>query len=518
MIYKILNKLIFFFLILVIFIIFYFIYYFTYFNLLMCILVKCWLCTINSLKYLIRFIRIEYYFFVQIYKIWLKNVMLIWQSNYKYLYKIVSLLFIFNVLSVYNRCLEGNYILLLQSTIIISFYSKIFLKNFLKKIYIKYKKKKFHYKQKNVLTQNINNILLIVIFYLIISNVKIYILDLMFYINKFKLIENFILIIFIILIAAYISLLERQVVGILQQRFGPSLTGGFWSLIQPIADGFKLLIKEIIIPSKSKIFLFLLAPIYTFVLTLSIWTLIPFSSNSSLLIWNKEYNILIILVLLIIVSYGPVIGGWASNNKYALFGSYRSIALSGSYGITIGLLLSFPVLYSQSFNLNNIVYGQENCWYILPIFEASVFFWIILLTEIKKVPFDVSESEAELSSGYLIEYSGFNFALFIIAEYVSILLLVTLFILLFFGGWLPFEKSIWCVNLVFKMVFNSWIFFFSNILDFINFSLKILLILIFYLTIRTVLPNYRFDYIMVIHWKYLFPFILSLLILNILYV
>lgn len=249
-----------------------------------------------------------------------------------------------------------------------------------------------------------------------------------------KLVNPLCTVIIIVLASAYISLLERQTVAILQQRFGPSLTGGFSALLQPIADGFKLLTKEIIIPTKSKTFLYLLAPVYTFVTGLGLWALIPTSSLSYLITLNHEFAVLIILVLLILASYGPIFGGWSSNNKYALLGSYRAIALSGSYGITIGLVLILPVLYAQSFNLVSIVNEQNNVWFLFPLFEGALLFWVVMLTELKKVPFDVSESEAELSSGYLIEYSGFNFALFIIAEYASVLFFVAIVTICFLGG------------------------------------------------------------------------------------
>jgi NADH-quinone oxidoreductase subunit H len=162
-----------------------------------------------------------------------------------------------------------------------------------------------------------------------------------------------------ILEIGYLSLLERQVVAVIQQRVGPSFTGGLGALLQPLADGFKLLIKEIILPSKSRLFLFLLAPVYTITFTIALWAGVPISSNPSALVINKEFGVLLLLVTLLLANYGPIVGGWASNNKYALIGAYRAIALSGSYGITIGLVLLMPLLASQSFNIFEIVHYQK---------------------------------------------------------------------------------------------------------------------------------------------------------------
>lgn len=360
----------------------------------------------------------------------------------------------------------------------------------------------------------INRLTLSVIVYIYILCLKWFILDVYIYISNIKLLEMLFSIITIIICAAYISLLERQVVAVIQQRIGPSIVGGWGGLLQPISDGFKLLIKEFIFPSKSKLFLFLVAPVYTFTLTLTVWALIPFSSNPYNIFLNKEFTILLILVFLMIINYGPTVGGWASNNKYALLGAYRGIALSGSYGITIGLVFLCPILATQSFNLFEIIYFQKIIWFCFPFYEGVIFFWIVLLTEIKKVPFDVSESEAELGSGYLIEYSGFNFALFIIAEYSSILFLINLLVLCFFGGWHPFNTTCsFTINTILLWASPLWSFI-NSLNDIYLYSFKVCLLLIVYLAIRSILPNYRFDYIMVLHWKYLFPLLLNSVILN----
>ena len=337
--------------------------------------------------------------------------------------------------------------------------------------------------------------------------------DIYYYLTNKGVIGVLIMIISVVLAAGYTSLLERQLVAIIQQRTGPSFVGGLGGILQPLSDGFKLLIKELIVPTKSKVFIFLLAPAYTFTLSIALWAYIPTSSNpDNYFIVNKEYSILAILVLLLLGNYGPILGGWASNNKYALLGAYRGIALSGSYGISIGMVLLLPSIISQSFNILEIVYCQKFLWFIFPLFDGAIFFWIVLLTEIKKVPFDVSESEAELGSGYLIEYSGFNFALFIISEYSAVLFLCSLFSLGFLGGWLPLTFPFYLNN------FLSWanldIESFNSLNESVIFSIKVCGSLLFFLSIRSILPNYRFDYIMVIHWKYIFPLLINCVILN----
>ena len=323
----------------------------------------------------------------------------------------------------------------------------------------------------------------------------------------------FIILVPFLLMSGYLSLAERQIVALVQQRFGPSLTGGFASLLQPVADGIKLLLKEIIIPEKGITFLYLIAPIWTFSLSMSVWSFIPLSSNKYLVLINDRFSLLILIVLLILAGFGPIIGGLASGNKIATIGAHRAIALNGSFGVTIGLALLNVVAFSSSFNIFDIVFDQINSWNIFSSPDIAVLFYIIILTEVKKVPFDVAESEAELSSGYLIEYSGFNFALYILAEYSSILFLISVYTITFLGGWLPLTSYSSLSNSLLTSL--SYIDFFIVIKEHWLFSFKISVVLLLYFIIRSVLPNLRFDYIMLLHWKYLFPFLLASSILGI---
>ena len=311
---------------------------------------------------------------------------------------------------------------------------------------------------------------------------------------SFKLIKTLVFILLIVLSSTYLSLMERHIVAVVQQRVGPTSTG--LGLLQPLADAFKLLTKEPTRPYKSYIFLFRTAPIYTFAIAVTIWACLPLSREFIFI--NINYNLIYILVLLALNNYGIIFGAWASQNKYALFSGYRTIALTSSYGISISLIFWYPSALAHTYNLGNIVLMQQSlCWFILPGLPLGILFWIILLTEVKKIPFDVTESEAELGSGYLVEYSGMGFALYIISEYCYILILNLLFIHCFLGGWsIPFTTAL-----------NSW--------PLLIILVKLGISLFIYFLVRSALPNYRFDFIMSLHWRCLFPLTLILAVFSV---
>jgi NADH-quinone oxidoreductase subunit H len=238
------------------------------------------------------------------------------------------------------------------------------------------------------------------------------------------------------------------------------------------------LLKEIIIPNKSNKFWFLFGPIFTFYIALLTWSLIPIDIYSHLF-FNTPSVIILLIALFAISSHGIIISAWFSNNKFGLLGAIRSLALAISYGLSISLIFFGPCYLSSSFNLQVIALDQQNnTLYIYSCLPLALLFWITILTEIKKIPFDVSESESELGSGFMIEYSASNFALFIISEYIYIIVLLNLFIILFLGG----------------AIHGIFIY-----------CLKLCSILLFYFVIRSILPNFRFDQIMVLHWKYILP-------------
>ena len=289
----------------------------------------------------------------------------------------------------------------------------------------------------------------------------------------------------VILASAFISISERHIVASIQRRTGPSIIGGSFGLLQPLADGLKLILKEYLAPNKSKKFWFYIGPIYTFFLALLIWANFNIDYVSSIF-FNGDYLLLNLIAFLVINSYGIIISVIYSTNKFALIGGIRSIALSVSYGLSLSLIFLSPCYLAGSFNLHEILAMQQYTWFLWTLFPIALLFWITILTEIKKIPFDVGESEAELGSGFLIEYSATNFAIFVVSEYIYIILLLSLFNSLFLGGGLSSKYS------------SLWIY-----------NLKLIFLILIYFIIRSVLPNFRFDQIMLLHWKYILPAALS---------
>lgn len=285
----------------------------------------------------------------------------------------------------------------------------------------------------------------------------------------------------IILSSAFLSLNERHIVASIQRRIGPSITGGTFGLFQPLVDGLKLILKENIYPNKSNKFIFQLSPIFTFFLSLLTWTFISLDIYSYIL-FDCSFTLIIIVALLVINSYGILIGSWFSNNKFAMVGALRSIALSISYGLSLTLIFLTPCYLVGSFNLRDIIHFQQSGWLIWVSLPTAILFWITILTEIKKIPFDVSESEAELGSGFLIEYSSTNFAIFVVSEYIYIIIMLVLFCNLFLGGIFTFGYE------------NLFLF-----------SIKFIILILIYFNIRSILPNLRFDQVMTLHWKYVLP-------------
>lgn len=299
---------------------------------------------------------------------------------------------------------------------------------------------------------------------------------------NFKVISlSLIIILWIILPAAYISLLERQVVGIIQQRLGPIFGGGIFSLLNPILDGIKLFLRkgfDIKNSKQSQIVNLCIA--YTLALTMSIWTFFYYDYSNI----NNSYSIFWILLILNINSYGLFFFSIVIGNKYSFLSIIRLISLVISYDIIIGLIFLNPVLLSNSISIYSIDTAQILNYYFLIIGPGLILYCILWITEARKVPFDTVESESEMASGYMQEMRGISFALLIITEYIGLFFLIILFIHFFLG-------NIWSISV---------------------YSFIIWLILLLFLNIRTILPNYRFDQIINIFWKYLFPFSILLLI------
>jgi NADH-quinone oxidoreductase subunit H len=307
------------------------------------------------------------------------------------------------------------------------------------------------------------------------------------------LLKILIIIIPLLISVAYFTLAERKILGVIQRRRGPNVIG-VYGLLQPLADGFKLLVKETIIPSSANKFLFILSPIITFLISLMGWAIIPFDKTAFL----AEINIGILYIFAIssLGVYGIIMSGWSSNSKYAFLGALRSAAQMVSYEVSIGFIIITIVICCGSFNLQSIINSQHNIWFIIPFFPLFLLFFISGLAETNRHPFDLPEAETELVSGYNVEYSAMGFALFSLGEYANMLLMSSLNIILFFGGWLaPIE-----------------------ILNFIPgsiwFGLKICFFVILFSWMRAALPRYRYDQLMGLGWKVFLPISLSYLILT----
>lgn len=303
------------------------------------------------------------------------------------------------------------------------------------------------------------------------------------------------LIVPLILGIAYLTFFERKVIAYIQLRVGPNMVGPF-GLLQPFADAIKLLHKEIIIPLASNKFLFILAPILTFSLSLMAWVVIPIGPH--FVIANINVGVLYILALSSLGVYGIIIAGWASQSKYAFLGAIRSAAQMISYELSIGTILASILLCSGSLNLSDIIISQKKHWYILPLFPLWVIFFISCLAETNRSPFDLPEAEAELVAGYNVEYSSMTFALFFLGEYANMILMSALNAILFFGGWLP------PLDLPLLTIIPGFIWM----------ILKISFFLFIFLWVRASLPRYRYDQLMRLGWKVFLPFTLIFFVLQ----
>ena len=306
---------------------------------------------------------------------------------------------------------------------------------------------------------------------------------------------TFLIIIPLILAVAYLTYAERKVIAAMQLRVGPNVVGWF-GLLQPFADGLKLLHKETIIPTRSNPLVFLVAPVLTFGLSLSAWAVIPFGPEGA--ISNINVGILYLFAISSLGVYGIIIAGWASNSKYAFLGALRSAAQMVSYEVSIGLVIIAVLLSVGSLNLSQIVEAQKNIWFILPHLPMAVIFMISALAETNRAPFDLPEAEAELVSGYNVEYSSMSFALFFLGEYANMILMSAMGSILFLGGWLP----------PFHMAPFTWV------PGIVWFALKISLFLFVFLWVRATFPRYRYDQLMRLGWKVFLPFSFAWVVLT----
>ena len=288
---------------------------------------------------------------------------------------------------------------------------------------------------------------------------------------------------------AYVTLAERKVLASMQIRKGPNVVGIF-GLLQPIADGVKLFAKETVLPTHANKIIYLIAPMLGFILSLIAWAVVPY--NEGAVIADINISILYIFAISSISVYAILMSGWSSNSKYAFFGAIRAAAQMISYEVSIGLIIISVIICAGSLNLTQIVLAQKEIWFFIPLFPAFIMFFISSLAETNRAPFDLSEGESELVSGFNVEYSAMTFALFFLAEYGHIILMSLLNVLLFFGGWLsPIpglpDSSIW-------LALKTGLFVFA------------------FIWVRGSFPRIRYDQLMQLLWKNYLPLSLGYVI------
>lgn len=297
----------------------------------------------------------------------------------------------------------------------------------------------------------------------------------------------------LLLAVAYFTIAERKIMGAIQRRRGPNVIG-YIGLLQPLADGLKLFVKETILPTSANTGIFLLAPGLAFVLSLISWAVIPLAEG--IVVCDLNLGVLYLLGISALNVYGILFAGWSSNSKYAFLGALRSAAQMISYEMSIGFTILCVILCAGSFNLTSIVLAQQQTWFIVPLLPVCIIFYISALAETNRHPFDLPEAEAELVSGYNVEYSAMTFALFFLGEYANMLLMSTFAAILFLGGWFsPLN------NVLFNAVPSTvWL------------CLKIVIGVVFFIVTRATLPRYRYDQLMSLGWKCFLPLSIGYLI------
>ena len=320
--------------------------------------------------------------------------------------------------------------------------------------------------------------------------------------NNFSLLNNFIIpgsiivaqilavLMPVLISVAFLVYAERKVLALIQLRRGPNVVGPF-GIFQSFADALKLLTKENIVPTNSNKVVFLLAPIITMVLSLAGWAVIPFAPN--LVISDINVGIMYLFAVSSLGVYGVIMAGWASNSQYPFLGALRSAAQMVSYEVSIGFVIITVLLCVGSLNLSKIVEAQQTVWFAIPLLPMFVVFFISALAETNRLPFDLPEDESTLVAGFFTEYSSASFVLFFLGEYASMILMSSMTVILFMGGWLPpFD-----------------IFPFNVIPGVVWFTIKVMFILFLFIWVRGTFPRYRYDQLMRLGWKIFLP--LSLL-------
>ena len=292
----------------------------------------------------------------------------------------------------------------------------------------------------------------------------------------------------------YLILAERKIMGYMQARVGPNRVGPF-GLLQTVADGIKFLHKEMIYPQRADLLLFILAPMLSLVCALTVWSVVPFAPG--VVLADVQAGVLVVLAIASLGSYGLLIGGWAANSQYAFFGAVRAMAQVIAYEIAMGFALVPVLMLAGSMNITQIVQAQSGSlfsWNFIPLFPVFIVYLIASVAETNRAPFDITEGESEIVAGYQVEYSGFIFAMFFIAEYANMIVVATLAALFFVGGWLsPFQGIPWLGPVLDYVPAVCWLL------------AKVVVFLYGFIWIRATFPRYRYDRLMMIGWKVCIP-------------
>jgi NADH-quinone oxidoreductase subunit H len=307
----------------------------------------------------------------------------------------------------------------------------------------------------------------------------------------------------VLLSIALITLIERRTMGSMQRRRGPN-SMGMWGSLQPIADGLKLVLTQIVTTSHSSLYIFVLAPLFSLLFMFVIWLLIPVSSAFVLL--DLPYVLLLVVIIGTFNVQSIIFAGWSSNSKYAFLGSVRAASQMISYEICMGTVFASVILLAGSFSIIDIVHSQLDVWFVFPLFPVWLLFVVTSLAETNRTPFDLVEAEAELVAGYHVEYASVFFAFIFIAEYGNILIMSSLSTLFFFGGWIP----PFCATLEESLVLDIFFSWYSGFI----FSCKTAVNVFIFILVRATVPRYRYDQLMRLGWTILIPLSFSVLILQ----
>jgi NADH-ubiquinone oxidoreductase chain 1 len=320
-----------------------------------------------------------------------------------------------------------------------------------------------------------------------------------------SLLAIFTILIPMLMVIAFVTVAERKIMGSMQRRCGPNAVGIF-GLLQPFADALKLLFKEIIIPRQSNNKLFIIGPFITLIFSLLGWSVIPYGEGIT--IFDFELGVLVAIAIASLGSYGILISGWAANSKYAFIGSIRSTAQLLSYELVLSSIIFLVIIFAGSFSFTLLIESQKSVWYVFPLLPIALMFFVSILAETNRAPFDLPEAESELVAGFMTEHSASVFVFFFLGEYSSLILMSALMTVFFFGGYLS-------PNILFDyptLNSNYLFLFLDKFENAFTFGFKIIFIVFLFIWVRASFPRLRYDQLMSLCWKALLPLVFAYII------